>query len=104
MNEDFGDVDFGDEYYEFAKEKLLEELNDKYFVIRVNDYIKFANFLTNEKIDYDKVDVVGFSYEELNSLHDKLVLNGVSIIVIQFSLMKKYLDGEGLNKLLDLNQ
>lgn len=95
-----GEEEFNqEEEFEAAKAELLSKLEKKYFLIGMNNSIKFINIMVKEKIPHEKAIIDGFDYEELEKLHDKFIEYGVSAIFMPFGLMKEFSNGEGLSRL-----
>jgi hypothetical protein len=93
--------EFNDSFEEFQDDimndnKLMEMLNEKYFILAVNDIVAYTDLLKAENVDYENKEIMGFDYIELEKLFDVFVNKGVSAIFMQFKLMNELVSGKGL--------
>lgn len=81
-----------------GREEIMAELDKKYFMVGISNAIIFTNVMRQENVPFQKA-IMGFSYEDLESLHGKFIEAGVSGIFIQFKLMRELSNGENLGRL-----
>jgi len=94
MNE-FNNEDFDKEEVKRVR-KILDE---RYYLLMVNNLAKFTDLIKNENIDYADKKVIGFEYSELELLFDKFIEYDISGIFMQFKLMNDLISGKGLDNL-----
>jgi hypothetical protein len=71
-------------------EDVSEILNNKFFLIGVDNYNSFNELVLNEISDYkDNYSIFGFSFSDLEILNDKFKKYNVTALFIQYELMAK---------------
>ena len=87
MNEDFLNNDL-------SEEELVRKLNDKYFLLAINDAVAFSKLIVAEIPYYfDKYEIDGFTLSELKSFSEKFIEYNVTAIFMKFDLMNDMVYG-----------
>lgn len=92
--------EFDNENFDKEEEKMARKiLGERYYLLKVDNAVRFTDLIKNENIDYADKEVTGFEYSELELLFDKFIEYGVSGVFMQFKLMNDLTSGKGLDNL-----